>query len=112
MSSYKNLFSLLALVCLFYNPLFLNAQGEPVTTVYGDYGGFYTSSITTDPKVGYDDSNNLLGFKVDGAIYSTGVNDAILSANNITFTSGIFVSFPMPASIDYNSTELIGIGTN
>ncbi|WP_166386775.1 T9SS type A sorting domain-containing protein [Polaribacter sp. 11A2H] len=81
-----------------------------VTAVYGDNGGFYTS--TTAARITYDDSNNLLGFKVDGAIYSTGVNDAILSANNITFTSGIFVSFPMPASIDYNSTELIGIGTN
>ncbi|OAD45486.1 T9SS type A sorting domain-containing protein [Polaribacter atrinae] len=62
--------------------------------------------------VTYDDSNNLLGFTVDGATYSTGVNDATLTANNITYTTGNFVSFPMPASIDYKSEELIGIGTN
>ncbi|AUC21442.1 hypothetical protein BTO15_04655 [Polaribacter sejongensis] len=106
----------MALVCLFYNPLFLNAQ-EDVTTVYGDYGGFYTSSITTDPevasdKVGYDDSNNLLGFTVNGITYSTGVNDPLLTSNSITYTPVEFNAFPIPADISYNSTDLVGIGYN
>ncbi|QXP71959.1 T9SS type A sorting domain-containing protein [Polaribacter sp. R2A056_3_33] len=108
--NFSNFFYLYLFFFVLLSTSFSSSAQHAVTAVYGDNGGFYTS--TTATQVTYDDSNNLLGFSVDGATYSTGVNDAILTANNITFTSGSFVSFPMPASIDYKSEELIGIGTN
>ncbi|WP_218597803.1 T9SS type A sorting domain-containing protein [Polaribacter sp. NJDZ03] len=87
----------------------MSAQ-EPVTTVYGDFGGFYTSSTTS--RVDYDDSNNLIGFTVNGVTYSTGVNDALLTSKNITYTPEEFKAFPIPADIVYKSTDLVGIGSN
>lgn len=40
--------------------------------------------------------NSMLGFRVkNGPVYSTGVNDAMLTANNIAFTSGNFRSLPV-----------------
>ncbi|WP_343328691.1 T9SS type A sorting domain-containing protein [Polaribacter staleyi] len=109
LNSSKKFFHSIILICILHFTLFFNAQ-TAVTSIYGDNGGFFISSNIVPAT--YDDSNNLLGFTVGGATYSTGVNDAILTANNITYTSGNFVSFPMPASISYKSEELIGIGTN
>ena len=55
-----------------------------VTTIYGDENGFYESS--TGAVISSYDSNHLIGFTVDGITFSTGVNDALLTTNGITFT--------------------------
>ena len=90
-------------------PSILVAQ-QTVTSIYGTFGGFYTSS--TGSAVTYNDSNSLLGFTVDGVTYSTGVDDNLLTTNSISFTNAKFFALPMPANITYNTTELIGIGAN
>lgn len=87
----------------------VNAQ-QTITSIYGDFGGFLTSS-TSSPQT-YNDSNNLLGFTVGGTTYSTGVNDNLLTSNGISFTNAKFFALPMPVNINYNSTELVGIGAN
>lgn len=98
------------LIFFFFQGLFFVKAQETVTRIYGDLGGFFTSSTSSTNT--YDDSNNLLGFISGGTTFSTSVDDAKLIANGVSYTSARFLAFPMPASISYNSTELIGIGTN
>ncbi|WP_405609594.1 T9SS type A sorting domain-containing protein [Polaribacter sp. Asnod1-A03] len=110
-STFKFLFSFIKfslLILLLLNSLTSNGQST-ITTIYGDNGGFTVSS--TSSRINYNDSNNLLGFTVDGVTYSTGVNDPILTSNNITFIEGDFFAFPIPANISYNTSELVGIGS-
>ncbi|PKG43085.1 T9SS type A sorting domain-containing protein [Psychroflexus sp. MES1-P1E] len=59
-----------------------------VTEIWTDYGGFWNSSSTNFNTVRPDNSHNLLAFRVGnpGTIYSTGVDDAKLDNNNITYT--------------------------
>lgn len=100
---------LVILFFYFLGLLQLTAQ-ERITTIYGTSGGFYSSS-TSNVKT-YNDSNNLLGFVSGGITFSTGVDDAALSANNVNFTSGKYLAFPMPGSIVTGNSSLIGIATN
>ncbi|ARV16046.1 DUF11 domain-containing protein [Polaribacter sp. SA4-12] len=99
-----------AFIFTFFSLSYLIEAQQSVVSIYGDLGGFFQSSSSS--KNTYDDSNNLLGFTVDGITYSTGVNDPILTSNSVAFTIGNYLAFPMPADINYNSQELIGIATN
>lgn len=95
------------------NAAFVLKAQETITTVYGDAGGFFTSSTTATGTLNtYNDSNNLLGFISDGITYSTSVDDATLTSNGISFTAGEYFAFPMPASITNPNPSLIGIGYN
>ncbi|BAO76682.1 T9SS C-terminal target domain-containing protein [Winogradskyella sp. PG-2] len=93
----------------FLSFLMMSAQ-EEVTTIYGDQGGFFTSSTVTPLTA--TDSNNLLGFTADGVTYSTGVDDSVLTSNGITFTAANFFAFPIPGVINYNTLELLGVAYN
>ncbi|MBC3844752.1 hypothetical protein H8K90_00005, partial [Winogradskyella echinorum] len=89
--------------------LIVNAQ-QSVTTIYGDQGGFFESSTVS--SVIATDSNNLLGFIANGITYSTGVDDAVLTSNGITFTPTNFRAFPIPGEINYSNPELLGVAYN
>ena len=93
----------------FLSFLMMSAQ-EEVTTIYGDQGGFFTSSSATPLTA--TDSNNLLGFIADGVTYSTGVDDSVLTSNGITFTAANFFAFPIPGVINYDALELLGVAYN
>jgi len=92
-----------------FSYIIINAQ-ENVTTIYGNQGGYFVS--TNMSPVNTNDSNILLGFESDGITYSTGVDDAVLTSNGIMYTATNFRAFPVPADIDYDVTELLGIGNN
>jgi hypothetical protein len=67
----------------------INGNGNitRVEEIYTDFNGFWRSNLGTSPGSPSnnsdepDDSHDLLGFKYEGIIYSTGVNDAVLNAN-------------------------------
>ena len=74
-----------------------------VTDIYTDYKGWWVGSSSIKP----DTSHNLLGFKMGTTVYSTGIDDAKLSANNITYIPLEFKSFPASSGIVFG---YIGVG--
>ncbi len=89
----------------------LAASAANVTGVYGTFGGFWTSNTSNaDTSTRPNDSNLLLGFTVGSTTYSTGVNDAALTANNVTFNPQVFRALPVSdAPPPYPSDTYIGI---
>jgi hypothetical protein len=71
----------------------VSAQG--VAEVITDYNGYWKSSTAAVSSVKPDNSHNLLSFSFNGTRYSTGANDASLSAHGDTFTPEIFRAMPM-----------------
>lgn len=71
------------------------AQVTNVTEVITDFNGFWQSSAAAPNAVRPDNSHNLLLFTVDGKRYSTGVNDAALTARGVTFTPGDYRALPV-----------------
>lgn len=60
-----------------------------------DFGGYWRSTSVTANTVKPDSSHMLLGFTYNGTTYSTGVKDATLTANGITFSAAQFKAFPV-----------------
>ncbi|MBS1918134.1 MAG: T9SS type A sorting domain-containing protein [Bacteroidetes bacterium] len=73
---------------------FTNLQAQ-VTAIYSDYNGYWTSSLSSISTTLPDNSHNMLAFTWNGTTFSTGVNDAILTAHSITFTPLNFRAFPI-----------------
>ncbi len=93
----------------FLSGCFLRSQIRP-TTIYGDYNGYWISQNNTASFVTTQDTNNLIGFNVGGVNYSTGVNNAALTANGIGFTNENYKAFPTSFNTVTTSTNfLIGI---
>lgn len=84
-----------------------------ITGIYTDYQGFWESNSTSINPVNPDNSHLLLGFKFNGTTYSTGVNDAALTANGVTgFTADNFRGLPITA-IPHNisgGSYYVGLG--
>ncbi len=79
-----------------------------VTRIYTDHNGFFTSS-TASPQVADVATHHLLAFESGGIVWSTGVNDATLTSNAVTFSAQLFQA--MPATVNSNNpSALIGIG--
>ena len=61
------------------------AKAQQVTEIVTDFGGFWKSGVgalnTTNPNT----SHNLLSFKYNSIVYSTGADDNKLSANGISY---------------------------
>ena len=69
---------------------------QTIIGVYSDYGGYWHSELGNISTVRPDNSHNLLGFTTNGGnTFSTGVNDATLSSNSITYSPQIFESMPV-----------------
>ena len=75
---------------------------QDVTEIWTDFGGYWNSS-TTDTAAGHgsysldfpDTAHNLLAFTWGGTTYSTGVNDATLTSNSVTFTADQWSALPI-----------------
>lgn len=85
-----------------------NAQTN-VTGIYTDYNGFWQSATGNINSVHPDNTHNLLAFTVGGTTYSTNVNDALLTTNNVPFSPEEFKALPV-ASIP--SGGVLGVGNN
>ncbi|RRQ45830.1 SdrD B-like domain-containing protein [Chryseobacterium sp. SC28] len=92
-------------------PAFLFSQSaNEVTQVYTDYNGYWTSSKDAISTTKPDNSHNLLAIRWNGTVISTGVNDAILTANGQTFTPRIFNALPVNFMPAPSSSSYIGVG--
>lgn len=90
-----------------------SAVAAPVTGVYGTFNGYWSSRLGAISTTRPDDTNLLLGFAVGGSassvgtVYSTGVNDALLTSQGVTFTPQEFRALPVTGTI---APQYIGIG--
>lgn len=72
-----------------------------VTQLVTDYNGYWSSTDVFN-EIRPVDRHNIVGFKFGEVMYSTGVNDALLTANGQVFTPGQFKAFPF-ASLGGNT---------
>lgn len=101
----------IVLICwILFHQLSLLAQAR-VTSLYSDYNGFFASHSNNINTNYPENSHNLLGFTFNGTTYSTGVDDAKLTANGISFTPQTFRAIPLnnvPTS--GGSSYFVGLG--
>lgn len=94
--------------------LFFSAPGFAqfnVTEIITDYNGYWKSSATAINAVKPGNSHNLLSFSFNGNRYSTGVNDALLTARGQSFIAGDFRALPVTSvSGAVSSNTKIGLG--
>ena len=68
---------------------------QPLNRVITDFGGYWSSTLISPSSTKPDSSHNLLAFRYNNVIYSTGANDARLSANGISFTPSSYRALPV-----------------
>lgn len=73
-----------------------NAQStQAVTGIITTYGGYWKSSTDSGNPVKPDSSHNLLAFRFNNVMYSTGVDDALLTLNSEIFVPQEYQSLPI-----------------
>lgn len=73
-----------------------NAQStQAVTGAITTYGGYWKSTTDAMNTVKPDNSHDLLAFRFNNVMYSTGVNDGALIANSETFVPQEYQSLPI-----------------
>lgn len=65
-----------------------------VSSIITDFGGFWNTNTTANNATFPNDAHNLLAFTYGGVNYSTGVDNAALSANGIAYTASNFKALP------------------
>ncbi|MFT3945847.1 MAG: gliding motility-associated C-terminal domain-containing protein [Agriterribacter sp.] len=85
------------LYTVFFISLFSNTASaqQGITAIYTDFNGYWSSSSTAISSIKPDNNHNVLGFTWNGTTYSTGVNDATLTAYGISFSALNFQAFPV-----------------
>lgn len=74
----------------------VNAQAsQTVSEIITTYNTYFKSSTTAINPVKPDNSHDLLAFTFNGARYSTGVNDVLLSSHGDAFVPEIFKALPL-----------------
>jgi hypothetical protein len=87
------------------------ASAQGVTGIVTDYNGYWKSDTTFVNSIKPDNNHNLLAFTYQGATYSTGVNDALLTANGQSFITNDFWSLPVGTiSGTISSNTKVGVG--
>ena len=94
--NYKNKFDTIKLKILFISILCFNKlYSQNITHIYTDYNGFWHSGVGAINNVKIDYSHDLLAFKFNNVIYSTGVNDPLLSTLGFTYSPRIYQALPV-----------------
>lgn len=100
-------FIALLLSLLFY----AGATAQTVTELITDYSGYWKSNKDAVNAVKPDNSHNLLAFSYNGHRYSTGVNDALLTAKGDAFIAGDYKALPVyQISGSVTTDTKIGLG--
>lgn len=85
--------------------------GNQVTEMVTDFNGYWQSGISNVNAVKPINSHNLLAFTYDGVRYSTGVNDAVLTSNGLSFVARKWYAVPvnsLPGTLTSNTK--LGLG--
>lgn len=80
---------------VYVTPVIKNASSNiRINKIYTDYNDFWESSAVSTVQANQPNtSHHLLGFEYNGVTYSTGVDDAKLIANGVTFSSQYYRAF-------------------
>ncbi|WP_375583762.1 Ig-like domain-containing protein [Cyclobacterium xiamenense] len=78
--------------------------------IYTDFSGFWTSAVGAINPVQPDDSHHLLGFTWQGTVYSTGVNDAQMTLQGVSYSPQVYQAFPVRNVVAKSSGTYIGLG--
>ncbi len=65
-----------------------------VTQVITDFGGFWSTTTTTNSSIPPNDAHNMLAFTYGGITYATGVNNTALSGNGVAYAPTNFRALP------------------
>ena len=90
------------------------SNAQQVTEIITDFGGYWRTTSTANNTTKPNNSHNLMAFKVGGTLYSTGVNNTVLTNNAISFTNGNFKCLPI-TSVTGSVTSIpsaIGLAVN
>jgi len=68
---------------------------QALNRVITDFGGYWSSTLIGPSSIKPDSSHNLLAFRYNNVIYSTGANDARLTANGVSFTPSSYRALPV-----------------
>ncbi len=99
------------ILLLFLQSYLFKAQNtNQVTRVFTDFNGYWDSQ--TMPTIVPNNLHSMLGFQWNGTNYSTGVDDAKLATNGITYNPQSYQAFPPVTIPAPNSSTLIGVGSN
>ena len=98
----------LLFIALILSELTINAQ--QVTRVFSDFNGYWDSQST--PTVVPTDLHSMLAFQWNGQIFSTGVDDAKLTNNSISFNPQIYQALPPVIVPNAGGGTFIGVGVN
>ncbi|MET0241935.1 MAG: hypothetical protein ABW174_00620, partial [Flavitalea sp.] len=106
-----SLFPLIVLALLLLS-LVSNGQNQyRITEIITDFNGYWKSGATNINPVKPDNSHNLLAFTHNGVRFSTGVNDAALSAKGDTYYPGDYRALPVKSVTGaITSNTKIGLG--
>jgi hypothetical protein len=90
-------------------PILVPAQS--ITEVITDYNGYWKSGSSLINSVKPDNSHNLVSFTYNGVRYSTGVDDALLTAHGEPFVAGAYKALPVSQITGtVNGNTKIGLG--
>lgn len=91
------LWCLLILLCLAGSgSSTLYAQEKNITRLYTNFRGFWSSGIGSNRStIQPNDSHEVLGFTYGGRTFSTGVDDSLLTRENVDYTRMIYQSLPV-----------------
>lgn len=74
----------------------LYAQEKNITHLYTNFNGFWSSGIGKNKStIQPNDSHEVLGFTYNGRTFSTGVDDDLLTRQNVVFTGMVYQSLPV-----------------
>lgn len=77
--------------------------------MYWRSGNGTTGNATVSP-IKPDNSHNLVAFSLNGKRYSTGVNDALLSANELTYIPGKYQGLSVVGAAAISTNTKVGLG--
>src|SRR5205814_195854 len=80
---------------LFFQWTYYIASAQQVSEVNTDFAGFWHSSTSAVNSIYPNTSHNVLSFKYNSVVYSTGVDDNKLTSNGVSYTAGDFRAFPV-----------------
>lgn len=83
----------------------------PVTRLITDFNGYWSSSSTNLNSTYPDNSHNLLAFEYNGTTYATGVSNATLTSNSVSFTNSKWQSLPVNNISGSNTKSVIVYAT-
>lgn len=98
----------LALLLLQYLDVYGQAVGG-VSRIYTDFGGHWTSGTGAVSATKPNKSHHLSAYTWNGTTYSTGVDDASLERNNVSFVPAVYQAFPV-RNIASTTTTYVGLG--